>query len=118
MQLEAEGPWSLTIGSLTLSGSSSSYHARIIGLTPGTVQVSGQEQGRTINIGLGIPQTNVGGSIPPSSLQNMNGPVTTGGGLCNLQYSQQSASASAPIAFTFSFTLSSAGVPAGQSCSA
>jgi hypothetical protein len=118
VKINAAGPWSFTIGSLTITGSSATYHARIIGITPGTVQVSGQEQGGTINFGLGIPQTNVGGSIPPSSVQNVNGPVTTGGGLCNLQYSQQSGSASAPISFSFSFTLNSAGAPSGQSCSA
>jgi hypothetical protein len=118
VQINAAGPWSFTIGSLTITGSSASYHARIIGIPPGTVQVSGQEQGGTINFGLGIPETNVGGNIPPSSLQNVNGPVTTGGGLCNLQYSQQSASASAPISFSFSFTLNAAGAPSGQSCSA
>jgi hypothetical protein len=108
------GPWSYSIGTLTVSGSSQ-QHTRIVGITPGAVQVSGQMQTSILSFQVGIPPTNVGGSIPQSSVQNVSGPgaVSISGVSCNIQYSQ---SGTTPTSFSFSFTLNAAGAASNASC--
>jgi hypothetical protein len=105
------GPFSYTINGLTVSGSGTQF-TRIVGLSPGTIEVSGQMQTVDLRFQIGMPPTNVGGSIPPGSLQNIEGPLGSQGGVssCGVQYFQNPAGAN----FKFRFTLNAAG--ASDSC--
>lgn len=100
----SSGPWTYSIGTLTVSGSGPQFD-RIIGITPGTVAVSGQLQTSNLLFQIGIPETNAGGSIPPGSVQNVAGPATAVG-TCTIQYSM---SGNTSVAFQFQFTLNAAG---------
>lgn len=105
-------PWSLNVAGLMLSGSGGAANGetnRIVGLSPGTVEVSGQFQ-RNVTISIGIPPTDVGGSIPLGSVQNIEGPVSSTGD-CSIQYSGTGAAS-----FRLRFTLNAAG--AASSCRA
>jgi len=109
VSLSTAGPFSYTLGGLTLSGTGNQY-TRIVGLSPGTLELSGQVQGNIANVRVGIPQSDVGGSIPPASVQSVEGPTAPnpGGGLpCSFFYSQNSG----PISFRIRFTLNAAGTP-------
>jgi hypothetical protein len=96
--------WSYTVGSLTVSGSGQQY-TRIVGITPGTVELSGQFQTAPISVRVGIPSTNAGGSIPPGSVQYVEGPGATVES-CGIQYSNPAAT---PGTFKLRFTLNAAG---------
>jgi hypothetical protein len=103
------GAWSYTIGSLTVSGSGMQY-ARIVGVSPGTVELSGQFQTANFSLRVGIPQSNAGGSIPLGSVQVLEGPGTVVDS-CEIRYTN---AAGAAVTFRVRFTLNSAG--AATSC--
>ena len=67
--------WNFNVGGLSFSGTAGSPHYyQIVGLTPGTIEISGQTLASgKLSIGVGIPPSDVGGSIPPSSVQSVEG---------------------------------------------
>lgn len=99
--------WSFEVGGLTVSGAGSQA-TRILGLTPGIVEVSGQ---LPANLGfhVGIPPSNAGGSVPLGSVQSVEGPLSSSTD-CSVEYTRPGNN---PVRFRFRFTLNAAGSATG-----
>lgn len=110
----APAPFTYAVGGFTVSGSGPQY-ARIVGLSPGTIELSGQTQGENVSVRVGIPPTDTGGSIPPASVESVEGPQkpsTSPVTPCQFEYFRNPG----PVTFKLRFTLNAAGAAQNDSC--
>lgn len=96
------GPFNVTIAGITLTGTGSQY-VRIIGLSPGVIEVSGQLATHNTNVNVLTNPANVPGGPVRGSIENVEGPVQNVSG-CGIQYFRPTSTSVMPFRFRFRLT--------------
>lgn len=102
-----DGPFSMTLANVTITGTGRQYF-RVIGLSPGVVEVSGQLLSHGLMITISATQANVPGGPVRGTFGSIDGPVSNITP-CGIQYVRSTATM--PVAFRFQFTLTGSNQP-------